>query len=45
MIFDYSKSKYREENIELLKEARDLTLNKYNIWNTISLAVNNKKII
>jgi hypothetical protein len=45
MILDYSKSTFREENIENLKEARDLTLNKYNIWSTISLAVNDKKIL
>ena len=44
-IREYSKSNYREENIELLKEARDLTLKKYNIWSTISFAVNDKKIL
>lgn len=45
MILEYSKSSFREENIENLKEARDLTLNKYNIWSTISFAVNDKKIL
>ena len=38
-------SNIREENIEAIKEARDLVLYKYNIWNTISLAVNKGAII
>lgn len=44
-INDLVNSNYREENIENLKEARNLILNKYNIWNTIRLSVNNNKIL
>ena len=38
-------SNIREENIETIKEARDLVLYKYNIWNTVSLAVNKGMIL
>lgn len=44
-INDVINSNYREENIEQLKEARDLVLNKYNIWNTIYLSINNNKVL
>jgi hypothetical protein len=44
-IFEISNSNYREENIENLKEARQLILNKYNIWPTIKTAIDNKKIL
>jgi hypothetical protein len=45
MIKEVVASNVREENIESLKEARHLVLYKYNIWNTISLAVNNGAIL
>lgn len=44
-IRDYSNSNFREENINALLEAKELTLKKYNIWNTIYLAINDKKIL
>jgi hypothetical protein len=44
-ILEISNSNYREENIENLKEARHLILNKYNIWPTIKMAIDNKKVL
>lgn len=44
-IIEISESNYREENIENIKEARHLILNKYNIWNTLDLIVNTGKVI
>jgi hypothetical protein len=38
-VIKISKSTLREENIEALKEAKDLILNKYNLWATIETAV------
>lgn len=38
-------SDIREQNIEAIKEARHLVLYKYNIWSTISLAVNKGVIL
>lgn len=44
-IFEISNSNYRDENIENLKEARDIILKKYNIWPTIKKAIDEKKIL
>lgn len=44
-ILEISNSNYRDENIENLKEARELILKKYNIWSTIQKAINDKKIL
>jgi len=44
-IIEICNSNYRDENIENLKEAKHLVLNKYNIWNTISLAINEGKLL
>jgi hypothetical protein len=40
-IYNIINSNYAEENLESLKEARDLILKKYNIWPTIKMAVEN----
>ena len=39
-IIRISESTYREDNIEALKEAKNLILNKYNIWPTILKIIN-----
>lgn len=44
-IINISKSNYWDENIESIKEARDIILKKYNIWNTLSMGINNEKFI
>lgn len=44
-ILEISKSNYRDENLENLKEARELMLKKYNIWSTIYKAINEGKLI
>ena len=43
-IIDISKSNIREENIELIAEARDLIMNKYNLWPSIKRAIENKNM-
>lgn len=43
-IIDISKSNLREENIDVISEARDLIMNKYNLWPTIERAINNDKM-
>lgn len=44
-ILEISNSNYRDENIENLKEARELIIKKYNIWPTIKKAIDDKKIL
>lgn len=44
-INDIIKSDYREQNIQNLIEAKNLVLNKYNIWNTIYLSITNNKVL
>ena len=44
-IIEISKSNLREDNIELIREARDLILNKYNLWSSIERAITNGKMI
>ena len=44
-IKDIIDSNYAEENIENLKEARTLIMNKYNIWPTIEKAINKEIFI
>lgn len=44
-IIEISKSNLREDNIELIREARDLILNKYNLWPSIKRAITNEKMI
>jgi len=44
-IIEYTESDYREENIENIREARDLILNRYNIWPTIELGLNHDNLI
>ena len=41
-IYNLINSNYAEENLESLKEAKDLILKKYNIWPTIKMAIENK---
>ena len=45
VIIEISKSNIREENLELIAEARDLILNKYNLWPSIKRAIDNKKML
>jgi len=44
-IIEISKSNLREENIEAIAEARDLVMNKYNLWPTIEKAIKEGKIL
>lgn len=44
-IIEISESSYRDDNFQNLLEARDLILKKYNIWNTVFLAINEGKIL
>jgi hypothetical protein len=44
-IIEISKSNFREDNIENLKEARELMMKKYNIWPTIHKAINEGKLL
>lgn len=41
-IIRISKSSYREENMDAIREARELILKKYNLWSTIKLAINDQ---
>jgi hypothetical protein len=43
-ILEISKSNIREENMEAISEARDLIMNKYNLWSTIERSINTGKI-
>jgi hypothetical protein len=42
-IYELINSDYAQENLEQLLEARDLVLNKYNIWPTIKMAIEDKR--
>lgn len=44
-IIEISESNYREDNIEKIREARDLILNKYNIWPTIKLGLESNNLL
>lgn len=44
-IIELSKSPIREENIEYLKEAKDLVMNKYNAMATIDMALRSNNLI
>jgi hypothetical protein len=44
-IVELVNSDYREQNIEALREAKDLVLNKYNIWATIERAIKDGKVL
>ena len=43
-IIEISKSDIRETNIEYIKEAREVILNKYNLWPSIHKAINSDKM-
>lgn len=44
-IIEISKSDYREQNIEAMAEARDLILNKYNVFPTLEKAIIERNIL
>lgn len=44
-IIDISKSDIREQNIDKIKEARELILDKYNIWSTVDLSIKSDNLI
>jgi len=43
-IMEVVNSDFREENIEAIAEARDLVLNKYNLWSSIKKAIDEGKM-
>ena len=44
-IIEISKSSFREDNMDKIKEARDLILNRYNIWGTVELALKDDNLL
>ena len=44
-IIKISKSDIREKNIDYIKEAREVILNKYNLWPSIERSIKNEKML